>query len=505
MNRSSKRILSRLVQQQQVRSIHQASSSSKIPFPGGEKYSQPIIKATVPGPKSKELLSKINQVQDLRTANFVANYEASSGNWLADVDGNVLLDTFGQISSIALGYNHPDFAALFSGKNLERMKSHFINRPSTGVYPPHDYLEILNEGFMRVLPKGTTNVVTMASGSEAIENAMKAAFMWYMQNNYHSKTGGITQEYMDSCMRNEKPGTPDLTVLTFTSSFHGRTLGALSATHSKPIHKVDIPGFQWPIADFPALKYPLDQFAKENRAEEDRCLALAEELISNSHQGKGKYGAVAAVLIEPVQAEGGDRHATPYFFQGLRKLTQKYGVAFICDEVQTGGGATGKFWAHEHWGLGENGPDIVCFSKKMQAAGFYHRKEFTPSQTYRIFNTWLGDPLRGIQVKTMIDVVERDNLLDVVNTSGALLMKGLQSIQQKYPQLISNVRGTGTFCAFDVVNVDKRTQMVGKMRENGVEMGVSGERSVRLRPHLIFAEHHVNIYLNALEQVAKSL
>lgn len=484
------------------------NSKSHIPFPGGEKFSEPVMKtSSVPGPKSKELSSAINKIQDLRTTNFVANYEKSSGNWLVDADDNVLLDTFGQISSIPLGYNHPDFCKLFSDpRSLQRMTSHFINRPSTGVYPPHDYLQILQESFMRVLPKGTNQVMTMGSGSEAIENAMKAAFMWYQNRAHHSKTGNTpSQEYMDSCMTNQAPGSPDLSILTFTSSFHGRTLGALSATHSKPIHKVDIPAFKWPIAPFPSLKYPLKEFASENRKEEERCLAAVEEILAKSVKGTEYYGPVAAVLIEPILAEGGDRHASPFFFQGLRRLTQQYGVAFICDEVQSGGGATGKFWAHEHWGLGENGPDIVCFSKKMQAAGYYHKAEFAPAQTYRIFNTWLGDPLRGIQLKTMIDVVERDQLLDHVNRTGEVLQKGLMELQERYPALVSNVRGTGTFCAYDIVTVDKRTELVGKMRNSGVEMGVSGERSVRLRPHLIFSEHHVNIYLNRLENALKSL
>jgi 4-aminobutyrate aminotransferase/(S)-3-amino-2-methylpropionate transaminase len=393
---------------------------------------------------------------------------------------------------------------LFDAKNLEKMTSHFINRPSTGVYPPHDYAQVLTDSFMRKKPTGTDQIVTMGSGSEAIENAMKAAFMWFQEKNVHSKAGGISQQYMDSSMKNEKPGTPDLTILTFTYSFHGRTLGALSATHSKPIHKVDIPGFHWPIGQFPQLKYPLNEFDKENRQEEQRCLDGVEEIIHNSHNNKGTFGPVAAILIEPIQAEGGDRHATPFFFQQLRALSKKYGVALICDEVQTGGGATGKWWAHEHWGL-DDPADLVCFSKKCQAAGFYHKAEFVPKQTYRIFNTWLGDPLRAIELKTIIDVVERDNLLDVVNNSGKILMNGLQSIQQKYPNLIANIRGQGTFCAFDVVTVEKRTELQQLMRNNGIEMGVSGEKSVRLRPHLIFEEHHANIFLNTLEAQLKRL
>ena len=90
-----------------------STATQSVPFPGGEKFNGPSCKTEVPGPKSKQLLSEINQIQDLRTANFVVDYQASNGNWIVDVDGNVLLDTFGQISSIALGYNHPDLLQLF--------------------------------------------------------------------------------------------------------------------------------------------------------------------------------------------------------------------------------------------------------------------------------------------------------------------------------------------------------------------------------------------------------
>lgn len=477
---------------------------AKSVFPGGEKFDKPSVKtSSVPGPKTTQILNDILKLQDLRSANLVANYEESHGNYLVDADGNVLLDVFGQISSIALGYNHPDLLALFQGDNLKKISSHFVNRPATGVYPPHDYEEILKSSFMRKMPGKCDQITTMASGSEAIENAMKAAFMRFQEKRVHSKVGDISKEYMDSCMTNDKPGSPDLSILTFTYSFHGRTLGALSATHSKPIHKVDIPSFKWPIAKFPSLKYPLHEHEKENRAEEEHCLQIAEEIISNSHKSIGQFGPVAAVLIEPVQAEGGDRHATQFFFQGLRQLTKKYDIAMICDEVQTGGGATGKFWAHEHWGLSDPA-DIVCFSKKCQAAGYYSKAEYQPKQTYRIFNTWLGDPLRAIEFKTIIDVVERDNLLDVVNQSGKVLMDGLHSLNAQYPHLISNIRGQGTFCAFDVATVEKRTDLQKRMRNHGVEMGVSGERSVRLRPHLIFTEHHANIFLQTLADQLKA-
>jgi 4-aminobutyrate aminotransferase/(S)-3-amino-2-methylpropionate transaminase len=102
---------------------------------------------------------------------------------------------------------------------------------------------------------------------------------------------------------------------------------------------------------------------------------------------------VAAVIIEPVLAEGGDKHASDAYFRQLRLIAKKHGAFFIVDEVQTGVGATGKFWAHEHWGLKEGEePDFVTFSKKMQASGIYHKKDLRPLQSYRIYGTWMVSP-----------------------------------------------------------------------------------------------------------------
>lgn len=157
----------------------------------------------------------------------------------------------------------------------------------------------------------------------------------------------------------QQPGSPDLTVLSFKGGFHGRLFGSLSTTRSKAIHKLDIPAFDWPSAPFPALKYPLEEHTAENKAEEERCLQQAEKTIK---EWKSQGRPVAALIVEPIQSEGGDFHASPAFFRGLRKITRDNGVFMICDEVQTGVGATGTFWAHEKWGLGAaDSPDFVTF------------------------------------------------------------------------------------------------------------------------------------------------
>jgi 4-aminobutyrate aminotransferase / (S)-3-amino-2-methylpropionate transaminase len=121
-----------------------------------------------------------------------------------------------------------------------------------------------------------------------------------------------------------------------------------------------------------------------NRRVEMETLGLVERKMREWH------APIAAVIVEPIQSEGGDNHASPVFFKGLRDLTKKYDALLIVDEVQTGVGSTGTFWAHEKWGFAKgNEPDIVTFSKKFQAAGWYfHNEKLIPNRPYRQFNTW---------------------------------------------------------------------------------------------------------------------
>jgi len=233
------------------------------------------------------------------------------------------------------------------------MASALINRPALGNFPQDDWADILETGILSVAPRGLNQVFTAQAGSDANELAYKAAFMWKRRMERGVDTE-FTEQEETSSMKNESPGAPDLSILSFKSGFHGRLFGSLSTTRSKPIHKLDIPAFDWPQASFPMLKYPLDdpKNADFNAKEEQRCLDETEKLITTYHNKP------AAVVIEPIQSEGGDNHATPNFFRGLRALTRKHNVLMIVDEVQTGVGATGKFWAHDHWNL-EDPPDMV--------------------------------------------------------------------------------------------------------------------------------------------------
>ena len=176
----------------------------------------------------------------------------------------------------------------------------------------------------------------------------------------------------------------------------------------------------------------------------------------------------------------------------------------IVDEVQTGVGATGKFWAHDHWNM-QDPPDMVTFSKKAQTAGYYFgNPALRPNKPYRQFNTWMGDPARAILFRAIINEIERLNLVENTAVVGDYLYAGLEDLAQRYPQQFQNLRGKGqgTFIAFDN---PKRDQFLATMKTLGINIGGSGAMAVRLRPMLIFQKHHADILLDAMEKLAAQM
>lgn len=273
----------------------------------------------------------------------------------------------------------------------------------------------------------------------------------------------FSEEEMSSCMINQSPGSPNLSILSFKGAFHGRTLGSLSTTHSKYIHKIDVPAFDWPIASFPRYKYPLEDHVAENAADDARCLAEVEDLIG---QWKAKGNDVAGIVVEPIQSEGGDYEASPEFFQQLQSLAKRNGVALLFDEVQTGGGATGKMWCHEWFNLPEPA-DVVTFSKKMQLGGYFHRLDMLPPQPYRVFNTWMGDPGKLLLLGEVLKVIKRDNLLKNVQVVGDVLKQGLLQLECEFPGKLSATRGRGSFLSVDCKDGKSRDAIVDKMKQRG--------------------------------------
>ncbi|OWF52736.1 4-aminobutyrate aminotransferase, mitochondrial-like [Mizuhopecten yessoensis] len=457
---------------------------------------EPSVQTEIPGPRSRELLKELDTIQNTKAVHFFVDYERSQGNYLTDVDGNVILDLYTQIASVPIGYNHPRLLdALMKKEN----RATFVNRPALGVYPPSDLSSRLKNALLSVAPPGLNQVMTMACGACSVEHSQKAMFIAYQRRQRGGKPPSIKE--LQSCLEGKPPGSPNLSVLSFKNGLHGRTMGALAVTHAKWALKLDFPVPDWPCASFPTLQYPLDQFVRENRAEEDRCLNEVKERI---HAWEKRNCPVAGIIVEPIQSEGGDNHATPYFFQCLQDIAKECEIPLMIDEVQTGCGATGKFWAHEHWDL-ENAPDIVCFSKKMLTGGFYYKDHLRPEQGYRIFNTWLGDPSKLIFLEEVVNLIKEEGLLVQVQDTGSYLINGLYDMQNKYPGLLSRARGIGTFCSIDVKDADTRDKILHKLIQRGINLGPCGSVSIRFRPTLLLSRNHVDIFIDTFDSVIAEL
>ncbi|KAE9554671.1 hypothetical protein FO519_002081 [Halicephalobus sp. NKZ332] len=458
--------------------------------------SKPSLKTSIPGPRSEKLKQEMGKVHQNPSVKFFVDYEKSFGNYLVDADGNEILDTFMQISSIPLGYNHPD---LVQTCKEPKFVTAAISRPALGSFPRTDFADLVSNALISVAPKGLHHVQTMMDGTLSNENAIKTAFIIYQTK----KRGGKppTSADLSSCMNQQLPGTPHLSVLGFQGAFHGRSLAMLSVTRSKAVHKVDIPAFDWPIANFPRYKYPLEKHEDYNRKQDESCLQNVRELIAGR---KKENRDVAAILVEPIQSEGGDFHASPKFFAELQKIAKENGIAFIVDEVQTGGGASGTFWAHEQWNL-PNPPDIVTFSKKALTGGYYYTPEFIIKEPYRIYNTWMGEPTKLVLLEKAVQVIKRDGLVEKTRKVGEELRKGLSRLESNYPNKVFNIRGMGTLTAFDTSNSQVRDKLVEVALQKGLHIGGCGDTTVRFRPALIFGEKHLKVALDLLEQSVKTL
>lgn len=456
-----------------------------------EGWQAAVRTAAVPGPvgvAQKEAYAEISPHM-AATMRIFFDIEASLGNYIADADGNVYLDAFSQISSATLGYNHP---AVLAACESSDMKNFMANRPAMGYFPHSKFPQQLEKTLMRCAPTGMDGVTTMMCGSCSNENAFKAVFKAWM--NRERGTDEVSDADCDAANFNKGDGNK-LSIMSFTGAFHGRTFGCASCTNTRGRIKVDIPLLDFPIVDHPQLLYPLEEHAADNAAEESRCLEQVRHVIQERAR-KGK--PVAGMIIEPIQAEGGDRTATDSFYRQLRTICLEENVYFIVDEVQTGAGVSGKWWAHEHWGL-ETPPDVVTFAKKMQAAGFYFRKSLNSNWGPTIFNTFVGDPARLVILDAVLNVNDTENLTPKAAVVGDYVKEEILALSQKYTS-ITNVRGRGTLVAWDHPTMAARDKVVGDAMQNGLLLGGCGNQSIRLRPSLTFDESHADEFLHLFEK-----
>jgi len=234
----------------------QRTFSGNLEIPG-EPAGPSVSSTSFPGPTHKTFVENLGQRTCNLAVKFPVNLDKSKGNYIADTDGNVYLDVFMNISSTAMGYNHPD---VLSVARSEEMVKFLANRTASGSFPLEQMNELIDSAFFGgIAPSGFTRVANTMCGSCAVEIAFKHAFISYAQR----KRGGMSvppsEEELSSCMLNKMPGSPNFAILSLKKSFHGRLFGTLSATRTKPMYKVDLPSFSWPAAEPPAYKFPLDE------------------------------------------------------------------------------------------------------------------------------------------------------------------------------------------------------------------------------------------------------
>ena len=293
---------------------------------------------SVPAEKVREVLGR-NILAD--GFDMIQDLDKSHGSWIVDErNGKEYLDMFSMFASGAIGYNHP---RLVENQNLLGRVA--LSKPTLSDIYNTDYAEFVRVFDEIAIPNYLKHAFFVEGGALGVENALKIAFDWKVRRNIEAVKG-------------EK----GLKVIHFKQAFHGRTGYTLSLTNtSDPRKTMYFPKFDWPRVDNPYLRFPItDRVIDEVKLKEATTIAQIKDAIT-SHPDD-----IAALIIEPIQGEGGDHQFRDEFFVKLRQLCDENEIIYILDEVQTGIGITGKMWAHEHYSVK---PDVIAFGKKAQVCG----------------------------------------------------------------------------------------------------------------------------------------
>ncbi len=395
--------------------------------------------------------------------------------------GAEYLDLFTCFASMPLGFNHPK---LFEPGFLRRLLVAALNKPSNSdVYTEH-YATFVKTLFALAVPPAFRYAFFIEGGALAVENALKVAFDWKVRQNF--RKGYVFERGHQ--------------VIHFRRAFHGRSGYTLSLTNTDPVKTMYFPKFPWPRIHNPALRFPVTDEVLERVIQEEREAITQIQQAFREHRDD-----IAAIIIEPIQGEGGDNHFRPEFLQQLRQLADENEALLIFDEVQTGVGLTGTMWAHEQLGVT---PDILVFGKKMQVCGILvtDRVDSEPENVFhvpsRINSTWGGNLVDMVRATRYLEIIHEDDLLSNVRRVGAYLVQRLEELQAEFPTLISNVRGRGLFCAFDLPNDAVRRHFRRLAFQHGLLLLPCGERSIRFRPPLNLTEDVVD---EALERIRRFL
>jgi len=403
---------------------------------------------------------------------FVLDLDKSDGVYLYDSrHGKRLLDFFSFFATNPVGMNHPGMKTADFTTKLMRSALH--NPSNSDVYTV-EMAEFVETFGTHAMPAHLPHLFLVAGGTLGVENALKAAFDWKVRKNF-------SRGY-----REEKGHQ----VLHFEQAFHGRSGYTLSLTNTTDPRKTAyFPKFDWPRVLNPKAKFPLDaENTKDVKARE--ALSIAQ--MRNAFEQR--KDDIAAILIEPIQGEGGDNHFRAEFFQELRRVADEYEAMLIFDEVQAGLGLTGKMWSHEHYGVK---PDMVAFGKKTQVCGFICGTRIDEIEdnvfkvSSRLNSTWGGTLVDMVRSGRYLEIMAEEKLLENATTRGAELLAGLESLVKEFPNHVSNARGKGLMCAFDLATGELRDKVTAKAYEEGMVVLGSGPVSIRFRPPLIIKKEEL--------------
>ena len=415
---------------------------------------------------------------------FVMDYEKSHGSYIVDrLTRKEYLDMFSMFASASVGYNHP-----YILEKADWLGKMAIYKPTLSDVYLQEYADFM-EVFARVaIPKELPYCFFVEGGALAVENALKTAFDWKTRKNW--------QKNID-----KEAGM----VIHFKQSFHGRSGYTLSLTNtSDPRKHQYFPKFDWPRITNPKLNFPIteDNLEETIKHEQLALLHIQEAILANPDE-------VACVIIEPIQAEGGDNHFRNEFFTELRKICDENEILLILDEVQTGIGMTGKMWAFQHLDII---PDVITFGKKTQVCGILANKEKLDEVEHHVFvessrinSTFGGNFIDMLRFQLVLEIIENENLVENSRIVGEFLLDGLKKLAQKYPDHISAARGKGLMCAFDLKDGASRDWLRKALYDEGVIVLTCGDQSLRFRPHLNVTKEEIQTILDKINSIFENL
>ncbi|MBD3191900.1 MAG: L-lysine 6-transaminase [Candidatus Heimdallarchaeota archaeon] len=400
-----------------------------------------------------------------------------------DKKGGQYLDLYTFYASAPLGMNHPKIT---TKEFLEKLAKVAANKPANSESVTEELAEFVETFEQIALPKEFKYLFFISGGALAVENALKVAFDWKIRKNF---AAGEEREL-------------GAQIIHFDKCFHGRSGYTLSLTNTFDPRKTKyFPKFDWPRVPAPTITFPLEDHLEEVKEQEKITLEKIEGAVADNPKD------IAGLITEPIQGEGGDNHFRPEFLQALRKICDENDIMLIFDEVQTGVGLTGKMWAYEHFDMA---PDIIAFGKKMQVCGIMSSTRVDEvednvfHESSRINSTWGGNLVDMVRSTKYLQIIAEDKLVENARKVGEYLLKGLQDLAEDACN-ISNARGRGLFCAFDLRSTKERDAVKKQLLKNKVLILGCGEQSIRFRPPLCLDKEHVDLALERFENSCKQV